>query len=972
MYAASTIDYADVVWDAWLRQAETVPADAGIDPQRSVLIAMSIDNRGIAVHPGSNWSGLGFETEVIKRTIDESSFAASAGSGDYDRALMQLIKAVDGELYTRREELGKSMQKLDLALMQLRGELDASALDSAPWFEELLELEGQLAEAREAFSVEDYATARGLFDALRVRHHSLAGRLEQAIDHHFWTRRFLPFVLTMLVLVGLGFWGSRRRRRYLEASRAVRAELGELRKKLGHAASRLLELELHHPLFFGGEVLSRSSGKTRATLERLAALADGLLLRLARLEALEKEATELASSGLLWSVEGVKAALRLLVRDELEVSAKTPPKRSLFLPERWEAHTERMTLATLYGDMDKDWSTLETQLEELEPKLLQTPVLLSQWLDAKRKLSDSMKALEALGLPCKRPQELLPAALLEGAEQRAALETDPLAHYDALCEGLPRLTAVAQEAERVLLAVQAIDRLGERFARSAARVQELRGQGVPLSDASFQPDTVLRQARERREGVPAWVEQWELRALESAAATLEELATTLDERLEQALEAKQSLGGRLDKMGERIEALAARLPATQRAIAALLEENTPSSLHPIVDNAEEVQALLQQAREQLAKARTELERLLVLDALHRCEQCERVLTAIEELYAEVEQMPSKLEAWEQVVQQRLARQDEAVAFVRAFEAPEGAPFATQLRERFEALFAQAEALRARAQALPHDWRGLHAELDALWETLRGEHQQAEQQCEAWKQFAAAYPGLKAERAALRTLLQGSKLDRKPANRAYRDARVLLDELKSERKQVDADWTRVLDKAQRAAALLQESRSLAEQDLSQGETAVEKLAKAMERLASTRGGLKDKTVLDAEESLAAAEKALRAKDYEKAIEVASLLLRTLWRKQGEKREVVETWGAWSQAQDSSWGSSSSSSRSRSSSSGRSSWGSSSGGSSWGSSSGGSSWGSSSGGSSWGSSSGGSSWGSSSGGSSWGSSSGGSSW
>lgn len=125
-HADSAVGYVDQVFETWRA------AGAPIDPERGVVLVLAIQNRGIALHPGSRWTRLGFERDVVTQLIDGSSFGQYARSGDYEGALAQLVQAIDWHLALQEREQAKTAEKAQRALgdareraAQLRARADA-------------------------------------------------------------------------------------------------------------------------------------------------------------------------------------------------------------------------------------------------------------------------------------------------------------------------------------------------------------------------------------------------------------------------------------------------------------------------------------------------------------------------------------------------------------------------------------------------------------------------------------------------------------------------------------------------------------------------------------------------------------------------------------------------------------------------------------------------------------------------------
>lgn len=106
--ANDAVPYVDALYDAWVTRHP-------IDPERHNLIVMGLENRAVAIHPGTEFVGWGFEKLAITNTIDGSAFKVHARSGDYPRAICSLAEATDARLARMRleaERRGEDARKL--------------------------------------------------------------------------------------------------------------------------------------------------------------------------------------------------------------------------------------------------------------------------------------------------------------------------------------------------------------------------------------------------------------------------------------------------------------------------------------------------------------------------------------------------------------------------------------------------------------------------------------------------------------------------------------------------------------------------------------------------------------------------------------------------------------------------------------------------------------------------------------------
>lgn len=85
------VPYVDALYARWHEQGDVGAAE-------SIVIVMGLENRAVAVHPGDRWEDLGFGSERITRTIDESEFASLAEDDQFGAAICELVEAIDLEL----------------------------------------------------------------------------------------------------------------------------------------------------------------------------------------------------------------------------------------------------------------------------------------------------------------------------------------------------------------------------------------------------------------------------------------------------------------------------------------------------------------------------------------------------------------------------------------------------------------------------------------------------------------------------------------------------------------------------------------------------------------------------------------------------------------------------------------------------------------------------------------------------------
>jgi uncharacterized membrane protein YgcG len=123
----ATRRYADALFEKWVGQA--APDGKKIDPDRSVLIVVALENRQISVRPGAVLQGaLGMRSATIDREIVQPSFVPLAKANKYPEALAALIRATDAWIASRDKETRAYQEQSQRRAEQLRKDADQAIL----------------------------------------------------------------------------------------------------------------------------------------------------------------------------------------------------------------------------------------------------------------------------------------------------------------------------------------------------------------------------------------------------------------------------------------------------------------------------------------------------------------------------------------------------------------------------------------------------------------------------------------------------------------------------------------------------------------------------------------------------------------------------------------------------------------------------------------------------------------------------
>ena len=587
-HAGSAVDYVERVAEAWSKE---------LDAARSLVIVLAIENRGIAVQPGSRWVRLGFEQAAVTQVIDTSPFAGYARAGDHVQALERLIEALDMHLalLVQREQ-----RALEGAAARLRGararmadlERAASGPDHAAARAALGEAQGHLARAANAVGNHAGFAAADELDRLEAA----LGRAQAAIDA---ARRREEELRRLRQAAPIQLRAARERAQVFRAQLDQVHATGPDRVRLGS------DLEQVEALLRDADALLRSE-QLPAVVERAARAEDWLHRLEVRRQELERDHRYRTRTLPLFYAGGTLlagllalAVLRLLRRAEVQAAERLIAgwrrKLQLAAPRLLQLEDEHPllfgtpelskklqgeTAARFRGvgeasdDLFLHYAAAQERLLEAEQALARTPRF--GWGPARRaaalltatpvEVGKARSEGTRLFLPETREVTRSPGELLEHLDQAWSAARTQVAELEALLQRVPVRLSAAQEAH------------AERVARLGALVSE--GLDPTAWDALLAAlgERVAQQRREA-ERDPAKVDA----ALGAVEADLSEAGERLA-RAGRALELAVRTAGLLDEEQARV--------ARERAQGvALLEPGF------------EPEAFLQAARAELLEAR---------------------------------------------------------------------------------------------------------------------------------------------------------------------------------------------------------------------------------------------------------------------------------------------------------------------------------------------------------------------------------
>jgi hypothetical protein len=959
-YAPSAIPFVDDVFEAW---------GANVDVERGIVIVMALENRGIAVKPGSAWTRLGFERHAVTEVIDASSFGEYARAGDYGGAILALADAIDAELLRRQARVAGARERAVALVATLRERLAAAIerLDAAPFDDTDLRqdvsgLSLRIESSRESLEVDRVGEALRELETLHGDLGAFERRLTSTIARERFVRQTLPWILAIAVLaiavaLALVFLAHARRVRR-RAEDAMRAFDGALT----HAAQHLDALADDHALLFGaGELSEQFSGRTLERVRHAAAKVDELFLRFAAAERVIAAArAALDGRRHPFAVAGSREALRLLTEQSVEVGKEASTERRLLVPlER----TLTVPAGELLPSMDAIYAEVCTSADALTRTMHEVSERLKK---AAATHSGTLAILARLA-----SQGFRSAALYarQGAIDARLEQVFAQSHTDAIgaseaaraLEGdIATLADDVGRTERTLALIETD--IAPLLAEHPARIARHRETGLRLAEPGFEPEAMLAAAQGGATAARAAALRGDVELAWREAERARDQLAELGGLVGASLEVRAALSERTAQARARAVQLRQRVPERRARLAALRVEHADSALVPALDNIEEAEAALSHAETAVddaerAGAPSEQRYLAARERLRRATAA---LDAIDALFDEIDGKAEHLAEQRQIAESALAAAIDDYGAARDIALLDAAVRSATCLLGIDSLGVELDAVRAAHHGVRPDWIWKCAKASGLRDRAAALLEDARAQLESYRSVTATYPKLAELADVVARLLAESEDDRPAANQAYADAARTRDGIAralaragdsgaadAEPRQADAElcWERVLAETGVLRDLLQRARALARADFGAAALARKLVAEATSGVRAASGyygmGI-SANVANAESAMARARQALLARDYEAAQRCATDATTQAERAVVEARalaarqRVAARRATAPASRTATAGSFPSSSRGGSSRGGGSSFGTSSGGSSYRSGAGGSSW------------------------------------
>jgi septation ring formation regulator EzrA len=801
----ATRDYADELFAAWREQAAA--RRLPLDEAGSVIIVIAMDNKQVAVHPGTALSEMGLRGDRIEgELVKPSGFLDIVRSGRYPEAITALLNRTEEWVAIHDASIRRTAS----------AEKSAAAVPTSPPVRSAGASQAQTGVVVASPAPADVMTGRNLAAGLGLS------------------------LLAIVAAVIGGFWMAHRRTRGRldQRIKEIRSRATDVMDRLDTLKERLKLLPASDPDFktpMAGETASLYA----SVQEAVGKLWDRWLQVMDSVDRAQKLALGVTSPFQRKALHDAEAVLEQKAAfEEIDAGAQACAADMDRLNQAHEA--ARSTLETVGSGKPG----LDAQIEVI--RKLGLPIGPYQ---------DEMAAIAA---EIDQAGALIPADPIGAREKLEALR----GRGDALIARAERVGGLFQQAQKLSSALEMLKRQVTDHRTKGLRLDEAGGNpDESLADADRASAATASALGVGDADAAATELDTAQTMLERARTTVEQVRTAREycrreqperiratDRLRSALPQAEADYQRLEH--EFAPASWEGVSQSLDRIHGLLASFDRLAADAAVESSDDAQRYLAGAGllRQLAQQQQAALRLMsgIGDNLN-------ALSAVRD---ECRRLRGELDAAIRRVEDDFRRNDRKVS-------------AMALDILDQARRAREVVLDAFEQPRP-DWPSLRDGLAKAMESISVARDQAEVDVRSYEQLAAEYERARVELERVAGLLAGRREDRKAANQRFRSAAEVLDQVGLDLEQSHGEWPRMLDQVKGAVGDLEQAERLAREDIRLAAQAQAEIEEAARSIGQARGDFGMGVGADTSAAQAAvdrAEQLLGSQHYEQAIESA---------------------------------------------------------------------------------------------------------
>jgi hypothetical protein len=805
---AAARNYVEALYDTWRRQAAA--HSRPLDPERSVIMVMALENHQVAVHTGTALRGLGLRGATIDREVVEPSQCIKLAQADkYPEAIAALLYATNNWIAERDSTTRK---------------VPVEAATHPP------------VAAAQPSSAVPQAQSHPSPGMIQI---PAMGRPERSMGREVAVGLGISVLLIFLAVAGLVWLAQHRARSRVNGRlKELRSRTTDLMDHLDALKERLKLLPVTDPDYkapMAGETLALYN----AVQEKLGKLWDRWLQVMDEIDKAQKLAATTVSP---------------LNRKPLQEADTLLEQKGVF--ESIETEAQACT-----ADLDR-----LNQAHEAARAVLAAIGTIKPKLDAE------LETVKKLTLPTAPYQDELGAIVAGTAQTGAVLTADPIgasgtldrlrSRAEALVARLQRVSSLWRDAEQVRVSLEEVK----------GQVADHRVRGLKLSEEGGNPDHFLGQGDQSQgqamTALRAGDPDKAAKKLETARTMVHQAQATIEQVQKAQAFSEREQPNRVRET----QRLRAALPQAESYHRSLEQEFAPSSWHPVARNLDQARMMLatfdRMAEDAAVAASSSSQKYLAGQRL--LEQLAQQQQVVLRLMSGLGEQLNALAAVRGECRKRRAELETRARQVGRYLREHDPIVGEMARSSLAAACQGQEQVLVQFDEPRPDWPAVCQALAQSLEEFSIAQTQAEADVQSHEQLSRDYDSARRELERVANLLSGRREDRPAANQHFRAAAEVLDRVGLDLAAPHGEWARLLEEVRGAVSDLEQAERLAHEDIRLAGQAQSEVAEAARSIRQAHAYFAMGVTVDtsaAEAAIEQAEQLLNAQEYEQAIQLA---------------------------------------------------------------------------------------------------------
>jgi hypothetical protein len=820
-------NYVNDLYDSWLGQARA--KGLKLDPERSVITLLAVENRRVAVHAGTTLRDrLGLGKTALSGLI-ETAFVPFAKEQRYAEATASLLASINNQVsqYDRETAAVKTGSELfpDAPTpKRVQATAAGPSLPAAP-STETSQQPAPIAQGTRS------APASTVTPAAAPRASTTRRDLTLAL--------LASLVAVALIVAGL-VWLARVRTRNSVASKIkeYKKQAVAVMDQLDALKARLKLLPTENP-----EFKEPMSGATLALYETTQTNITALWDRWLEVMDVLDKAQALAQKDTALGTEKLKEAEKLV----------SDPK--------------------VFQQIDQEAKACAANMDQLNQAHEHARAAAQEVVQSQKDVQTNVQKVEHEGLPTVPYKPEIDGIADQARQAGGILTPDPVGARGSLDQARLRATTLRERIEQILQRYDEGRKVSAELASLGQQVAGHRQQGLRLDEEGGNPDQSIAQTFQKLEALRTAVHEGDAQTALQQLQTARDMLTRSQETVDGVLKARDLCQRDLPERVRETRRLREAMNQYEAFQDELRRDFAAGSWQAVSGHLDQARHLLDSFDGKTDEAReassTTTQQYLVGARL--LGQVSQEQLAVLQLMSAVGDQLAALKAVREECQGALRNLDEQDRTAQRFFLQNDQAIGSMARGTLDSARQSREQLSALQRERPPDWPRIRQALAGTLEEYGIACNQAEADLQAYQQLSAEYSRVRQDAARVRAFLSSHQEDRLAANQHYQNAEDALARAEAESSGTGKEWARWLELVRGASADLAHAERLAREDVRVAHQAEAEIRAAVDALGQARAYFSMGVTVgtrEAESQLALADQSYRSQNYEEAIRAAA--------------------------------------------------------------------------------------------------------